>query len=256
MKQILFLIGRALAVAGVARGADADGCVLLDGREWRLSPECRLEGSLLTVPVPKDKARGLHAAVTMVDLTPFASSGFEATIRVRGKGVTVPPKPYNGVKFMFHFRPLGGSADKWPGATLPTGSFDWGRAAVGCAAFRGAEGGKGRLVLGLQDSSGTVTFDLSTLSIAVPRPLGPITNQNHVAIYTPDVAARPRMRGVMSPAWSTNPRTERPSVRPLTTRANVHCWRGSSAECRFGGRATGKMPQYGIIARFKRSVWS
>ena len=66
MKQTLFLIGCALAVAGVARGADADGSVLLDGRAWRLSPECRLEGSLLTVTVPKDKARGLHAAVTMV----------------------------------------------------------------------------------------------------------------------------------------------------------------------------------------------
>ena len=204
MKQILFSIGWALAVAGVARGVDADGSVLFGDRAWRLSPECRLEGSLLTVTVPKDKTRGLHAAVTTVDLTPFVPSGFEATIRVRGKDVTVPPKPYNGVKFMFHFRPVGGDADKWPGATLPTGSFDWGRAAVRCAEFRGSEGGKGRLVLGLQDSSGTVTFDLSTLSIAVPRPLGPITNQNHVAIYTPDVAARPRMRGVMSPSRDMN----------------------------------------------------
>jgi len=203
MKLTLFSIGCAITVIGVAGGVDADGRTLFGGRAWRLSPECRLEGSILTVTVPKDKARGLHAAVTTVDLTPFEPSGFEAMIRVRGKDVTVPPQPYNGVKFMFHFRPLGG-VDRWPGATLPTESFDWSRSAVGCGEFRGAEGGTGELVLGLQDSSGTVSFDLAALSIAAPRPHWPLTNQNHIAIYTPDVVARPRLRGVMSPTRDMN----------------------------------------------------
>lgn len=74
MKQTLIPIVCALAFAGVARGADADGSVLFGGRAWRLSPECRLEGSILTVTVPKDKARGLHAAVTTVDLAPGAEN--------------------------------------------------------------------------------------------------------------------------------------------------------------------------------------
>ena len=53
-------------------------------------------------------------------------------------------------------------------------------------------------------TDGMVAFDLSTLSITEPRSHWPITNQNHIAIYTPDVAARPRQRGVMSPARDMN----------------------------------------------------
>ncbi|MBR2838468.1 MAG: acetylxylan esterase [Kiritimatiellae bacterium] len=181
-----------------------DGKPAVSCREWRLSPECRLEGNILTVSVPKGKAGGLHAAITKVDLARFEQEGFEATVRVRGRDVTVPPQPYNGVKFMFHYRDKFNGADQWPGATLPTGSFDWRMASAGREKFVGAEGGAGELVLGLQDSSGTVSFDLSTLSITEPRPHWPVTNMDHVAAYTPDVAARPRMRGVMSPARDVN----------------------------------------------------
>ena len=191
-----------LAAVCAANGAELK--TVFDDREWRLSPECRVDGCILTVTVPKDLAGGLHAAKTTVDLAPFEDGGFEAAIRVRGEGVTVPPQPYNGVKFMFHYRNKSGGEEKWPGARLPTGDFGWRQASMRCEKFSGAEGGKGELVLGLQDSSGTVSFDLSTLSIGTPRPLSPITNQNHRAAYTPDVAARPRMRGVMSPARDMN----------------------------------------------------
>ena len=198
MKQNLYVICFTLAVACTVFGVDTK--VVFGGREWRLSPECRLEGNVLTVTVPKDKAGGLHSARTMVDLSPFETEGFEAMVCVRGEGVTVPPQPYNGVKFMFHYRNKFGGAEQWPGANLPTGDFSWRSAAVQQEKFVGAEGDKGELVLGLQDSSGTVAFDLSTLKITTPRPHWPVTNQNHVAIYTPDVVSRPRMRGVMSPA--------------------------------------------------------
>ena len=202
MKQKTYVALCALAVACAAIGAETTA--VFGGLEWRLPPECRLEGSILTVTVPKDKASGMHAAIATVDLAPFEQGGFEASIRVSGKDVTVPPQPYNGVKFMFHYRNKFGGAKQWPGASLPTGSFGWLTAAMQLENFTGAEDGKGQLVLGLQDSSGTVSFDLSTLSIAAPKPHWPITNQNHVAVYTPDVAARPRMRGVMSPARDMN----------------------------------------------------
>ena len=183
-------------------GADETSKKLISS--WRLSPECRIDGNILTVTVPKDKAGGLHAAITTVDLSPFESVGFESTILVRGKDVSVPPQPYNGVKFMFHFRDKFNGTDQWPGAMLPTGSFDWRMASVGREKFAGTENNKGELVLGLQDSSGTVSFDLSTLKISPPRPHWPVTNLYHVAVYTPDVAARPRLRGVMSPARDMN----------------------------------------------------
>lgn len=178
----------------------ADAGVVFAGREWRLSPECRLEGNFLTVTVPKEKASGMHGAHTVVDLSPFESGGFEATVLVRGKDVSVPPQPYNGVKFMFHFRDKLNGTDQWLSPMLPTGSFDWRVASVWCDRFAGADGGMAELSLGLQDSSGEVSFDLSTLKIDAPHPHWPITNLDHVADYTPDVAARPRLRGVMSPA--------------------------------------------------------
>ncbi len=191
-----------LAAVCAAHGTELK--TVFDGREWLLSPECRSEGGILTVAVPNDKSRGMHAAKATIDLTPFEGRGFEATIRVRGEGVTVPTEPHNGVKFMFHYRNKFGGEEKWPGARLPTGDFGWRQASVRCEKFAGAEVGKGELVLGLQDSSGMVAFDLSTLSITEPRSHWPITNQNHIAIYTPDVAARPRQRGVMSPARDMN----------------------------------------------------
>ena len=157
-----------LAVVCAANGAELK--TVFGGRAWLLSPECRIEGRILTVTVPKDRARGLHAARTTVDLTPFEKGGFEASIRVRGVGVTVPPQPYNGVKFMFHYRDKSGGEERWPGARLPTGDFGWRLSSVRRESFAGAEDGKGDLVLGLQDSSGTAVFDLSTLSIAKPRP--------------------------------------------------------------------------------------
>lgn len=183
-------------------GAGAD--VAFAGREWQLSPECRIDGSILTVTVSKDKAGGIHAARTTVDLEPFETGGFEATICVRGRDVTVPPQPHNGVKVMFHYRDKPDGADQWLGAKIPTGSFDWRVASVWNEEFSGAEGGKAELSIGLQDSSGEVSFDLSTLRISAPRSYWPVTNLDHVAVYTPDVAARPRLRGVMSPARDMN----------------------------------------------------
>ena len=191
-----------LAAVCAANGAELK--TEFGGRAWSLSPECRVEGSILTVTVPKDRAGGSHAARTTVDLTPFEIGGFEAAIRVRGEGVTVPPQPHNGVKFMFHYRNKVDGEERWPGARLPTGDFGWRLASIRRDSFAGAEDGKGDLVLGLQDSSGTVEFDLSTLSIVKPCPLWPVTNQNHIAVYTSDVAARPRLRGVMSPARDMN----------------------------------------------------
>ena len=176
------------------------------GREWRLGPECRLDGNLLVVTVPEGAADGQHGAWTTVDLTPFVEDGFEASIQVRGENVSVPPERYNGVKFMLHWRNAVTGADEWPGAWLPTGTFDLRTAFIGCGKTSDVEGGKSELLLGLQNSSGTVTFDLSTLRIAKPVPHWPVTNQNHRCAYSAPVGfvniatqRRTPLRGVMSP---------------------------------------------------------
>ena len=194
------IVGLAAVLAWACPGfASADGKITVDGREWRLSQECKVEGSVLTVSVPKDKKYGMHAAKTIVDMSPFETNGFEATILMNGKNISVPPQPHNGVKFMFHYKDKHDGADQWPGAHLPTGSFGWRMGTLRRENFTGAKDGKAELVLGLQDSSGTVAFDLATLKISTPGPHWPVTNLDHVAAYTAKVAARPRLRGVMSP---------------------------------------------------------
>ncbi len=175
------------------------------GREWRLSPECRLNGDILTVVVPEGSADGQHGAWTTLDLSPFAGEGFEASVRVRGEEVSVPPEPYNGVKFVFRCRKPGDEAAVWPGALLPTGTFDWRTAFVCSDKSVCIDGGRADLLLGLQNSSGTAVFDLSTLRIGKPEPHWPVTNQNHRCAYrapeefVDNAAQRPPLRGMMSP---------------------------------------------------------
>ena len=180
-----------LAAATSVPAQDAppkDGAVATAaGRDWVLTPECRLEGDILTVVVPEGAADGQHGAWTTLDLSPFAEEGFEASVRVRGDDVSVPPERYNGVKFVFHWRNAVTGADEWPGAWLPTGTFDWRTAFIGCGKTSDVEGGKAELLLGLQNSSGTVAFDLSTLRIVKPVPHWPVTNQTHRCAYSASV---------------------------------------------------------------------
>ena len=104
-KRMELIVGLAAVLAWACPGfASADDKITVDGREWRLSQECKVEGSVLTVTVPKDKKYGMHAAKTIVDMSPFETKGFEATILMSGKNISVPPQPHNGVKFMFHYK--------------------------------------------------------------------------------------------------------------------------------------------------------
>ena len=220
MKHLFFPMATAavslayLAATTLAPAQDVppkDGTVTTAvGREWVLTPECRLEGDILTVIVPEGPAAGQHGAWTTLDLSPFAEEGFEASVRVRGENVSVPPEPYNGVKFVFRCQKPGDEAAVWPGALLPTGTFDWRTASVCSDTSTCVKGGRADLLLGLQNSSGTVAFDLSTLRIGKPEPHWPVTNQTHRCEYSGALgdralpvgadrrAARP-LRGVMSP---------------------------------------------------------
>ena len=198
-KKLVFLAAAMLALPAPAQDVPPKNGVVATaaGREWVLTPECRLEGNILTVVVPKGSATGQHGAWTTLDLSPFADEGFEASVRVRGEEVSVPPEPYNGVKFVFRCRKPGDEAAVWPGALLPTGFFDWRTAFVCSDKSTCVKGGTADLLLGLQNSSGTAVFDLSTLRIGKPEPHWPVTNQNHTARYSAAQQQKP-LRGVMS----------------------------------------------------------
>ena len=170
------------------------------GRIWRLSPGCRLDGSLLTVEIPRESWGDTQWAKTEIDLAPYVGTGFEARIRVRGKDIAKPTEPWLGFKFMLRWRDIFSGAMHYPGAGAPLGSFPWRTVSLRQTGdFRGADGG-GVLHLGLQGTSGSLTFDLDSLEIVDLQPIWPATNQALRCAYTPDIASRPAARGVMSPS--------------------------------------------------------
>ena len=189
-----FLLSLGLAVAATAAMAQ-DRDVEYGGRVWHLTPGCRIDGDLLTVSIPEGLYPQTQWARTEIDLAQWENKGFEARVRARGETIATPTEPWLGFKFMLSYRDRFTGAMRYPGGGAPLGSFPWMETSFRQMSwFRGADG-PGILHLGLQGTSGTAVFDLSTLEIGDLRPLWPVTNQTHRCAYTPD-------RGVESPAPS------------------------------------------------------
>ncbi|MBS1369005.1 MAG: hypothetical protein HPZ91_03515 [Lentisphaeria bacterium] len=168
MKKTLFCIAVALAFAVVAENAELKTGQL----KWKLTRYCKIVNrdgkQFLQVDVPKGSKdiSKQNCAFAAVDLKPFAGRTLQASIRARGRDVSTPAQPYNGVKFLLYYKtPNGG--EHWPGAEIPKGTFGWFESKISEDIPQGTE--KGTLRLGLQESSGWVEFDLSTLRIGVPH---------------------------------------------------------------------------------------
>jgi len=195
------------ATAAMAQGRDVEH----GGRVWHLTPGCRLDGDLLTVSIPEGLYPQTQWAETEIDLAQWENRGFEASVRARGENIAQPTEPWLGFKFMLSYRDRFTGAMRYPEGGAPLGSFPWTETSFRQMAwFRGADG-PGVLHLGLQGTSGTVVFDLSTLRIGDLRPIWPVTNQTHRCQYTdgqpataadsdPVVPSARQRRGVMSPS--------------------------------------------------------
>jgi len=164
---------------------------------WVPTQYARIEGKLLKVDVPANAPRGSYGARAAVDLSAFSEKGFSAEIRATGKGITEPPQAWNGLKFMFHYVDPNGEKH-WPNTASKLGDFPWQTLRV-VDFCPGRKLGKAELTLGLQDSTGSVTFDLSTLKLAAAVEMYPRTNQNWRVSYPARVRDLPPQRGVMLP---------------------------------------------------------
>ena len=143
--------------------------------------------------MPKDEAHGQHFVSTLFDLRKAYGKSLVFLIRARAKNVSVPPEKWNGVKFMLSFR----TADGVPIYKHPVqlwGSFQR-ELFFSVDVPKGASNGK--LSLGLQNSSGEVQFDLSSLRIRKGEQIFRKVNENHIAEYSDAVRNRPVHRGVM-----------------------------------------------------------
>lgn len=146
----------------------------------------------VSVPTDSDAVDGMNCASTPLDLTQWRGGELFFSISCRGKNVSIPKLPYNGVKVMIVYRDRNSNA-VYAGARVGTGTFDW-KTVHGSATIP-EEAVDGQLFLGLQDSSGTVEFDTASLSIDGFRK----SQSNILCQYSAPLAATPPLRGVMSP---------------------------------------------------------
>ena len=179
--------------------AFAAQAVPLTNLTWSLSRFARIEGTLLTVDVPPDKAGEGGCGRACVDLSAFSDKCFQAEIVARGENISKPRDSWNGLKFMFHYKNPETGSEQWPNTRPRLGSFPTQTITVSDSQH-GRKLGRAELTLGLQDSSGKVVFDLSTLRIDQEEDLYPVTNQDYRVSYPAHVRNLPRLRGVMLPS--------------------------------------------------------
>lgn len=109
---------------------------------------------------------------------------------VKADGVSQPPQPWNGIKFMLHVTAPGG--ETWLQQNNVFGTFDWKR--VEFKAAIPADATAAELILGLEEVNGRAQFDDVTITVARGprvRPATPVTEP----VFTGH--EEPRLRGVM-----------------------------------------------------------
>ena len=179
------------AVSGVP-GAEAPVCPVpgAGAPGFSLPPGARIEGQRLVVEIPADAPAGARVAhcVAAFDPQPFlpGGHGILARVGVSGSGISEPDHPWNGVKFMFHYREGASGIDRWPGARLPRGSFTNAVAEIRLTEFDlgGApKDNRVELILGLEGCTGRVEFDLSSLRLESEDYGFVRTNQDYIVRY-------------------------------------------------------------------------
>ena len=162
--------------------------------EWSLSGAARMEGDALVVDAPPEAPGG--GATARLDLRPFRNKSFRLTVRASMEGVPRPKFSYEGLKFQFtiYDRLIRRRAYV---ETVPQRFGDMAETTLELrydAAVHDAD--ETTLFLGLQNASGRVRFDLSTLAIEEVPSAFTITNQDYIVRYA---QRRQPLRGVMSP---------------------------------------------------------
>jgi len=133
----------------------------------------------------------VHATL---DLSPYRGKAIVLKCRVKTESVSKPGHTYNGVKLMLHYEtPSAGK--QWPGISNQWGTFDW--KSLNRRITLPEDIGDATVVLGLQDSSGTVMFDELAIYLARHQRIDhPPPMENPPPVFKGHPL--PRLRGVMS----------------------------------------------------------
>ncbi len=174
--------------------SDFEGAVTL--RAWgaeqnprvRLAPGFQSAQALLV-----EKPAGATAAASVRMPLPIEElRGARLTCRamVKADGVSQPPQPWNGIKFMLHVTAPGGAT--WPQQNNIFGTFDWKRVEFKAAIPEDATAAE--LILGLEEVNGRAQFDDIAITVARGPRMRPATPPTG-AIFTGH--EEPRLRGAM-----------------------------------------------------------
>jgi len=168
------------------------------GRTWECGEGVSVSGTVATVCVVAGGERKSASLTTTIDISPFLASGVEWHVRMRGRGVKKPAKPYLGVKAMLTYDDAEG-VRCYPGPNGRIGDFGWIVARYRTAFKKGQKDGRASLVLGLQETSGTVEYDLASLKILpIAKPSKPSGSDR--CEYSLRLVGMAQRRGVMSPS--------------------------------------------------------
>ncbi len=196
MKHTRLFLAVTVAALALQLTAQTNGLV------WKCSRFASISNNIATIDVPPEHAKEGGSVRTAFDLSPYNGKRIRGIIRAQGTNISKPTDPWNGLKFMFHFTDAQGGSPQWLNTGSRLGSFDAQDITVTLNLATHAAHNT-ELTLGLQDSSGKVTFDLSTLRFEEIPPLAPITNQTYRINYSERVRNTPTLRGVMLPEANT-----------------------------------------------------
>ena len=158
-----------------------------------LPPGARIEGRTLIAEIAPGSAMSAVHCEAPLDLSGLLGDGLGLvlTIRVRAEGVTKPAHDWNGVKFMLRYESAETGKTHYPGASAPIGTYGW-RTVTNRVNILTSPidpvGGRATLVLGLQESTGRVEFDLDSLTLATEDVGVSPVNAGWIVHYPPDTA--------------------------------------------------------------------
>ena len=180
----------------LAAPADVGEEIPVGWLKWHLPKCASLEGDVLTVVVDAE-TKGMTTAWADIDLSD-CRDGFVAEIEASGEGISQPPNPWLGFKFMMVYYDPAMKIMCYPGANGPHGSFSKRRFRL-VDSFPNRTRQRAKLHLGIQSATGKAVFDLSTLKIRKSQPAFKMFNADYKVKYPEAVRGRRLLRGVMSP---------------------------------------------------------
>jgi len=184
-------------------------CVLSVGAadftpQWRIAGSVaeyvKVEGDRLVVDVPPGVSNVCAYMAAEIDLSDWAQSCLEAEIRCRGTRLVRDPRPGRNVKLALHYTDQIDAERRYPAAPAPEeGDFGWTnlQLSVTFGEVPPASTPHPLVVLGLQQTSGRIEFDLSSFALRKASPVYPLKSNDYKVKYPDSVVARGRMRGVM-----------------------------------------------------------